>query len=570
MSRSLSAADGDNFKLADVSSRESDLVDLVVRELSESTNRVSVTERVSLCEQCLQQIGQVAHQWAESAAQAKGMPGDQGVMAEDLISGPMVVARQLQLTIQTLKRLSQSGTIKLPKRCSTDAFGQTVVPVFPTAGHYDSLAFFGLSASVRMQAGVSVDTIHGTLISQALATSFTKVSAVLGAGNVSSIPALDSLNRIMFEGRRVVLKLNPVNEYLAEPFAVIFRPLIDQNLLRIIKGNASTGSQLVNHTRIHDVHITGSSQSHDAIVWGKPNEQAERKSEGRPVLQKPITSELGNVSPWVIVPANYSSRQLHSQAKHVAASITNNASFNCLATKVIVTSKHWRQRDQFLSLLENCLQQTPKRAAYYPGAVERFQRFARSEIQPDDRNRLPWTLLKNQTPEDRPDLFQEESFVCVCAETALNEQTPERFLPAAVDFANNRLFGTLCCSVTIPNGFRKRHSAVFHQAIHDLRYGATCINQWSGLAYGLISPPWGAYPNTDLADVGSGIGNVHNTYLLDQPEKTVLSGPLINLPTPIWFPSHRNAYKVAENLLNIYLGPSLTKLPPLFISALRG
>lgn len=541
-----------------------------VRELSEATNVVPLSERIEICEQCLSGIGPVAAQWAQTAAAAKGVPGASGVMAEDLLSGPVVVARQLLLTIQTLERITQTQQVPLPGRISIDESGRVLVPVFPTSGNYDSLTFFGLAAIVRMQEGVTADSIHGALIQQAMCETFADVSAVLGAGNVSSIPALDSLNRIMFEGRRVVLKLNPVNEYLAEPFEAAFRPLIERNLLRIIKGGVHVGAELTEHPQVSDVHITGSAQTHDRIVWGSPEQQATRKAKGRPLLQKPITSELGNVSPWIVVPGNYSSRQLNSQAQHLAASITNNASFNCLATKVIVTSSQWGQRDRFLALVQHHLQQTPARPAHYPGAADRFRRFAASDIQPDESNCLPWTLLLNQSIEERPELFQEESFVCVCAETGLDVQSPERFLEAAVEFVNERLFGTLCCSVTVPNGLQRRSPDVFRRAINQLRYGATCVNQWSGLAYGLISPPWGAYPGAALTDVGSGVGNVHNTLLLDRPEKTILSGPLVNLPKPIWFPSHRNAYRVAESLLDLYLGPSVTKLPKLLLNAIQG
>ncbi len=96
------------------------------------------------------------------------------------------------------------------------------------------------------------------------------------------------------------------------------------------------------------------------------------------------------------------------------------------------------------------------------------------------------------------------------------------------------------------------------------------MNQWFGIAYGLTSPPWGAYPGATLEDIQSGIGNVHNTYLLDRIEKTVLEGPLINFPHPIWFPSHRKAVEVATRLLWLYLRPSIFRLPSLFAAAITG
>jgi len=40
----------------------------------------------------------------------------------------------------------------------------------------------------------------------------------------SSIPATDSLHKIMLEGRGVVLKMNPVNEYLTPLLKSAFAP----------------------------------------------------------------------------------------------------------------------------------------------------------------------------------------------------------------------------------------------------------------------------------------------------------------------------------------------------------
>ena len=117
-----------------------------------------------------------------------------------------------------------------------------------------------------------------------------------------------------------------------------------------------------------------------------------------PKLRKPVTSELGNVSPWIIAPGKYTARQLRSQACHVAASITNNVGFNCLATRVIVTSSAWRQRDEFLRLDREAMQATPVRNAYYQGAAERFEQFHGPWVEPDQKGALPLTPLESQTP----------------------------------------------------------------------------------------------------------------------------------------------------------------------------
>jgi hypothetical protein len=545
-------------------------VGTAISEIKSSTGPVSAQKRIELCQECVDGVVAVADEWAEKAVVAKGLPSTSTLRVEDLLSGPGVVARQLQLTLQTLRAIQNQSPPTLPGKPRRLANGQLSVPVFPTSGLYDSLTFSGIRGAVRLQPGVAEGDIHGKLLNAAANTNLKTITAVLGAGNVSSIPATDSLNRIMFEGSKVLLKLNPVNDYLHSVFERAFAPLIKANLLRILKGGADVGAALIEHEDVDSIHITGSAATHDAIVWGRDtSERIRRQKANDPLMKKEVTSELGNVTPWIIVPGAYSARQLDSQAQHLAASITNNASFNCLATKIIVTWKKWEQREKFLQLIQHHLSLTPLRPAYYPGAAERYQRFAGKNAQPDSSGCLPWTLLPGMSNKERPELFNEESFVCVCAETQLDAETPEKFLAAATEFVNEQINGTLCASVTVPSEFRRQHSNVLESSITKLRYGSVCINQWSGLAYGLTSPPWGAYPGATLNDVQSGIGNVHNTYLLDRVEKTVLEGPLVNFPKPVWFPSHRNSLGVAHQLLKLYHRPSILHLPGL-IAAARG
>ncbi len=88
---------------------------------------------------------------------------------------------------------------------------------------------------------------------------------------------------------------------------------------------------------------------------------------------------------------------------------------------------------------------------------------------------LPWTLLRDIDPDERPQFFDEESFVCVLAEVALDAPTPEAFFRRAVDFANERLAGTLCAAVTHPAGFRSQPSneRLLQACLDELRYGVS-------------------------------------------------------------------------------------------------
>ena len=208
--------------------------------------------------------------------------------------------------------------------------------------------------------------------------------------------------------------------------------------------------------------------------------------------------------------------------------------------------------------------------------MERYRRFAELDSVAELTDSLPWTLLRDVDPSENRRFFDEESFVCVVVEVAIDAPTPESFFRQAVDFANERLSGTLSAAVTHPAGFRSQPSneRLLQACLGELRYGVVAINHWPGLMYAMMSPPWGAIqsdqrPGSRLADAQSGIGFVHNTFMLEGVEKSVLEGPLTVFPKPPWFPSHAQAEGVAWSCFRLYDQPSWTNLVQLLFSSFK-
>ena len=306
----------------------------------------------------------------------EGSGAGQSVAREEVAAGPLATARHLRLLVQNFKSLASTGKIQLPGTVKQGPDGALRVQVMPVKGMYDGLVFAGFKAESCLAPEVTRADL-ARLGEHLQHPAPARCVLVLGAGNVSSIPATDTISKVFQEGQVVLLKMNPVNEYLGPIFERLFAELISAGFVRIIYGGAREGAAAVEHRLVDEVHITGSIHSHDAIVWGPtPEERERRKRENDPKLTKPISSELGNVSPWIILPGKYSEKQLRFQAENVASSITNNASFNCVATKMIVTWKNWPQRREFLDAVQAVLAKVPPRKAYYPGAHERFSRFA--------------------------------------------------------------------------------------------------------------------------------------------------------------------------------------------------
>lgn len=547
-----------------------------VREAAPRFRRSSPRARADLLRRVARGVAEEAEGWVRAGNHAKGLPAD---AAEEWLVGPIPTLRNLRLLVDTLERLEVGKPTIAPERVSTRADGRVTARVFPTDG-YDTALFFGLSVEQRMQPGQTERSViesagrlyHGEGHEPGL-------SVVLGAGNVSSIPPMDALTKMFGHGHVCVVKMNPVNEWAGPFIERAFQPLIEAGYLAVVYGGADEGQYLVEHPLVDDVHITGSHHTHDLIVWGQAGPERERrKAENDPVLKKSITSELGNVSPVAIVPHEYSESELDFVAWNLAAMITNNASFNCNAAKILILSRGWRQKDSFLKRLARHLAEVPTRLAYYPGAVERFERLVQGrerveKIGDASSGKLPWTIVHDLDPARTDDpAFATEPFCALLSVTALEPAEPAGFLAAATRFMNDTLWGTLNAMLVVPPELERSAEVgrAVEQAIDELRYGTVAVNHWPAVGYAVVSPTWGGHPSSTLRDIQSGLGWVHNTYLLESVEKAVLRGPLTLFPKPLWFPNHRRPAAVARQLLRMEGAPSWLKVPGLALTSLRG
>jgi hypothetical protein len=116
----------------------------------------------------------------------------------------------------------------------------------------------------------------------------------------------------------------------------------------------------------------------------------------------------------------------------------------------------------------------------------------------------------------------------------------------------------------------KAHAEAVDKAIADLRYGGVGVNTWAGVIYGFVSTTWGAFPGHGPEDIVSGRGVVHNTYLLDHPQKSVVRAPFRINPKPVWFADHKNLFGVAEAATAMEVRPSFFKFLGLVRQALSG
>ena len=539
---------------------------------------LDVDERIDLLEELRDGVMRVAERWVDASVEAKGLTAGSAQEADEWLGGVSLVVRNLSLLIDSLRDVAKHGAPQLPKKAFKRPDGQVVAPVFPT-DMWDALLFQGFTAEVWMDPELELDDLPNQQAEFYRAPSHTgRVALVLGAGNVSSIGAMDTLYKMFVEGEVVILKMNPVNEYLGPILDEAFAPLRERGYFRVVYGGAAEGEYLCQHPLVEEIHITGSDKTHDAIVFGVGEERARRKASREPRNTKHITSELGNVSPIIIVPGPWSKSDLNFQGLNVASSLVNNAGFNCTTTRVIIQHEQWTQREAFLEAVRGALREQPSRKPYYPGAEDRHQAFLEQHPNADQfggkgPGKVPWTLIHHLDPNKTDDVcFTTEAWCGLTGEVALSADSIVEYIDKAVEFANDSAWGTLNASIIVhPKALKDPAVAdAVERAVTNLRFGSVAVNHWAALAYGLVTPTWGAFPGHTLEDIGSGRGVVHNTYMFDKPQKAVIRGPFRVFPKPAWFVNHKTSAELGRKLTYFYADPSATRVPSILLSALKG
>ena len=557
------------------------------REIDEYLSRLQANKekwaRLSLQNKCqlLQQIGQnlaaqAAH-WVAEANAARQIAPDSLWAAEEWYE-IFTVARALHDYTAALALLDQ-GVQPRPRKVWTRPDGQVVAQVFP-ADLYDYLLFNGISSEVWMQPEVTLETLPqhiGSFYRQPQPSG--AVTLILGAGNVNSIAPLDALDRLFRHAQVALLKLSPVNAYLQPLLEAIFAPMIRAGFLAIITGDANIGNYLVHHPAVDEIHVTGSAETYQAIVSNQRN--GDLRSPDAP---KPITAELGGVTPVIVLPGQWTAADIRFQAENIATMKLYNCGFNCISAQLLVLPEQWPQKQELVTAVQQVMQSLPPQYAYYPGVAQRLQ--AVQQVYPEAvqlGREAARTIIPTAAVSESSDYCRRtEFFGPMLAVMTLPGETAVSFLQNAVTLCNHSVAGTLGIDLIASPDVLKTEAAAIDTAVAALKYGTIGLNVWCGLGYRITQNPWGAFQSPDAGDVGSGRGVVHNTLLFDSPQKTVLRGRFrpfprswrhgdpAFMPKPPWFVTHRQRLTTARRVARFALNPGYLRLPGIFAAALRG
>ena len=543
-----------------------------------------IPQKIELLKQVLDNLGEHAQAWVNISIRNKHIEAESPWVGEEWTTGIWALAAGLNGYIETLGGLAKDRLPKV-KRVWNSPNGRTVLHIYPN-NLIESLLLNGITAEVWMQEDVTRENVHDHMaVFYKEKNPKGKVTLVLSAGNFNSIAPLDMLYRLIAHGQVVILKMNPVNDYLGPILEKIFEPFVTPGYVQFVYGAADVGSYLVHHPEIHGIHMTGSARTHEAIVFGTGEEGRMKKERNEPLVHKPITSELGGVSPVIIVPGNWSDTDIRFQAERVVTMKTHNCGFNCVAAQVLILPENWELKDTFLDAVRTVFRKLPARKPWYPGAAERQKAAFASHplVETYGGGKVPSTLIAGIASDAvNESSFTEELFCTVLAQTSLPGDSPAEFLRNAVAFCNERLHGTLGATIIVHPKTIKKSGDFLERAVADFRYGSIGINVWNGVAFLLPQAPWGAYPGHTLNDVQSGIGVVHNTFLLEKTEKTVVSGSFYPfprcvlhcdfsmLPKPPWFVTNKTANVTTRRVALFTIDRNIARIPGIFTSALRG
>lgn len=548
---------------------------------------LTLAQRATLLRSVRTSVAATAENWANTAVAAKGLDERHPLRGEEWLSGPYSVLGALDAYLETLTRLA-SGTNPLDGIAIDQApGGRTRIHAFPLTG-IDKFLLSGFTGEVWLEPGITPNAARATAgLAQRTPTESGGVGLVLGAGNITSIPVLDVLYELLAYNRTALLKVNPTQNALVPVYQHALAPLIEPGFLRIVRGGPTVGAYLTGHPRLAHVHITGSAATFDTIVWGASMGKGaaatrRRRRENRPQLKKPITAELGGVSPIVVVPGNWTDADLTYQAEHIATMRLHNSGHNCIAGQVVIMSAEWPQASAFRAALRRAYANAPERPIWYPGSPS--QMALASNAYPDALV-LGDRVLVEADGDDDPTALQSTEYFAPVLGVVTVPGAGQEFLDAAVAHANDKLQGTLGANVLIDPATEKSLGRGFERAIAALRYGSIAINSWTAFSFITPTLTWGAFPGGTVEQVGSGIGVVHNALLLDGVERSVLRGPFrpfpralpgangggrcTILPKPPWFVSARTGAAVSEGLTRYRMDGKVIGLVKTLARALR-
>ncbi len=513
-----------------------------LRTKSKEYNSINNVQLASMLEETISNIKEVSFFWATICSDNKGTTKTPAE-GEEWLGGPFASVLATQYYIKSLTNDDDLTEKKYNSK-------ENSYKVFPN-NFIERITFPFIDAKVIFNKSMSFDDINKYRGFSKRYDIDPSITLVLGAGNFSSIPYLDVLYHLITRKSVILLKLNPVNEYLKPVFEKVFQNFIERGYIIVTTGNIDESKYMATHPGINHIHLTGSDKTFEDIVYGRELTEKERRSKSlSKVNNKPITSELGNVTPIIIHPGKWSTSDIKYQARKIVTAKLNNNGFNCIAAQVIVLPDGWGQTEALIKYVKHYMSKAKDRKAYYPESIERLEKLEK------DKGYERVNALSCVTPHLTREIKAYSKFEIneVWSSTIyfkkIEYTSVEDFANKAIDYCNDELWGNLGVSVIIKDHDRKFNKHISNLYVDNLNYGTVAINEWAAIGYIIPQLPWGGFPGNRDNDIQSGQSVVHNSMLFESPLKGVVNTKfrISRIIDPPWFVTNKKARRLFKNL----------------------
>jgi len=505
--------------------------------------KMSNEELILLLEKTIENIQSIAYYWATLSAEKKGIL-QKHKEGEEWLGGPFVSILTLQYYIDYLKN---NQILDINKFDET----KNSYKVFPNK-FIEKLTFPLLNAEIRFSKSMKFGQIKEYRgFKQRIGTDSGSITLVLGAGNVSSIPFLDTIFHLVANRSSILLKLNPVNDYLNPVFQKVFHEFIERGFISVVNGDIPTSKYLSEHRSIDSIHLTGSNYTYENIVYGRILNDKERKLSTLSKLnKKPIFTELGNVTPIIVHPGKWTNAEIKFQARKIVTAKLNNSGFNCIAAQVVVLPKGWRSNEKLKKYVKYYLKKIGDTTSYYPGAIESLESLQKNKNYEQINEQVCSTPFMISNLDNEEKFSIEEVWNSTLYFKEIEYSDYESFANNSIDYVNNELWGNLGATVLIKDSKKKRNSLLVENYKNNLHYGTVAINEWAAIAFIIPTMPWGGYPGNKDNDIQSGQGFVHNSFFFESPLKGIVETNFrfSRFIDPPWFISNKKAHRLFKNL----------------------
>ena len=533
-----------------------------LRTKSKEYNSINNVQLASMLEETISNIKEVAFFWATICSDNKGTTKTPAE-GEEWLGGPFASVLATQYYIKSLT----NDDDLVEKKYNSE---ENSYKVFPN-NFTERITFPFIDAKVIFNKSMSFDDINKYRGFSKRYDIDPSITLVLGAGNFSSIPYLDVLYHLITRKSVILLKLNPVNEYLKPVFEKVFQNFIERGYIIVTTGNIDESKYMARHPGINHIHLTGSDKTFEDIVYGRELTDKERKSKSlSKINNKPITSELGNVTPIIIHPGKWSTSDIKYQARKIVTAKLNNNGFNCIAAQVVVLPDGWGQTDTLIKYVKHYMSKAKERKAYYPESIERLEKLEK------DKGYERVNALSCVTPHLTREIKAYSKFEIdeVWSSTIyfkkIEYTSIEDFAIKAINYCNEELWGNLGVSVIIKDHDKKFNKHITNLYIEKLNYGTVAINEWAAIGYIIPQLPWGGFPGNRDNDIQSGQSVVHNSMLFESPLKGVVNTKfrISRLIDPPWFVTNKKARRLFKNLTYYQINNSNINFLKLIFAAL--